>query len=374
MKEKNNIPFFNYQKLFQKDQINLESIFRDVSSRGAFIMQDDLVIFENSLAKYTGSKYAVGVANATDGLQLLLKAGGIGKGDEVIFCSHTMIATASAIKFTGATPIPAEAGVDHLIDPNSIERLITKKTKAIIPTQLNGRVANMEKIINIADNYGLQIYEDSAQALGAKFKGKMAGTFGLGGCISFYPAKILGCFGDGGAVLCNSEEIYNNIKLLRDHGRDEDGNISVWGYNSRLDNLQAAILSYFFQDFEKTISRRRILANLYNEKLKDVSEILLPPKPELNIDNYDVFQNYEIEAKRSEDLIAYLLKHGINTLRQWGGKAVHEYSDLGFKQSLPFTENLMRLSLMLPLNMFISDDEVNYVCEVIKDFYSINTY
>ena len=374
MKEKNNIPFFNYQKLFQKDQINLESIFRDVSSRGAFIMQDDLVTFENSLAKYTGSKYAVGVANATDGLQLLLKAGGIGKGDEVIFCSHTMIATASAIKFTGATPIPAEAGVDHLIDPNSIERLITKKTKAIIPTQLNGRVANMEKIINIADNYGLQIYEDSAQALGAKFKGKMAGTFGLGGCISFYPAKILGCFGDGGAVLCNSEEIYNNIKLLRDHGRDEDGNISVWGYNSRLDNLQAAILSYFFQDFEKTISRRRILANLYNEKLKDVSEILLPPKPELNIDNYDVFQNYEIEAKRSEDLIAYLLKHGINTLRQWGGKAVHEYSDLGFKQSLPFTENLMRLSLMLPLNMFITDDEVNYVCEVIKDFYSINTY
>jgi len=371
MKDKRNIPFFNYQKLFQKDQKNIESIFRDVCSRGAFIMQDDLAQFENSLVKYTGSKYAIGVANATDALQLLLKAGGIGKGDEVIFCSHTMIATASAIKFTGATPIPAEAGFDHLINPDSIEKLITSKTKAIIPTQLNGRVANMEKIINIANNYELQIYEDSAQALGAKYKGKMAGTFGLGGCISFYPAKILGCFGDGGAVLCNSEEIYNNIKLLRDHGRGEDGNISIWGYNSRLDNLQAAILSYFFQDFEKTIYRRRFLANLYNENLKNISEVFLPPKPELNIDNYDVFQNYEIEAKKSDELINHLLNHGIKTLRQWGGTAVHEYSDLGFNQSLPYTENLMRSSLMLPLNIFISDEEVVYVCEVIKDFYSV---
>lgn len=364
------IPFFNYQKLFDQNQKNLVDIFQDVCSRGAFIMQNDLTKFEKDLAHYTGAKYALGVGNATDALQLLLKAGGVGSGDEVIFCSHTMIATASAIKFTGASPVPAEAGSDHLIDPDSIKKLITSKTKAIIPTQLNGRVANMDSIIDIANEHGLQIYEDSAQALGAKFKGKMAGTFGLGGCISFYPAKILGCFGDGGAVLCNSEDMYEKIKLMRDHGRGEDGNITVWGFNSRLDNLQAAILSYFFKDYEKIINRRRFLANLYNEELSLIPEIKLPPRSLDNEDNYDVYQNYEIESEESSELINYLLINGIKTLKQWGGKAVHEFNDLGFNQSLPFTEKIMRNSFMLPLNLFITDEEVKFICDCVKKFYS----
>jgi len=369
MSEFKDIPFFNYQKLFEQNQENLTKIFEDVCSRGAFIMQNDLSQFESDLASYTGAKYAVGVANATDALQLLLTAGGIGKGDEVIFCSHTMIATASAIKFTGATPIPAESGEDHLIDPNSIEKLITSNTKAIIPTQLNGRVANMDKVIDIANKYNLQIYEDSAQALGAKFKGKMAGTFGIGGCISFYPAKILGCFGDGGAILCNRKDIYQKLMLLRDHGRSEDGNVTIWGFNSRLDNLQAAILSYFFQDYEKTISRRRFLANLYDEKLSSINEIKLPPKPEDSQNHFDVYQNYEIESERSDELIKYLLDHGVKTLRQWGGKSVHEFSDLGFSQSLPTTEKIMRDSFMLPLNLFITDEEVSFICNCISNFY-----
>ena len=370
MKNNQNIPFFNYQKLFQKDQKNLESIFRDVSSRGAFIMQDDLAKFEDSLAKYSGSKYAIGVANATDGLQLLLKAGGIGEGDEVIFCSHTMIATASAIKFTGAIPIPAEAGTDHLINPNAIERLITSKTKAIIPTQLNGRVANMEKIINIANKYGLQIYEDSAQALGAKYKGKYAGTFGQGGCISFYPAKVLGCFGDGGAVITNESHIYEKVKLYRDHGRGEDGNISVWGYNSRLDNLQAAILNYFFQTFDEIIDRRRYIADLYQQRLSDIQEIILPPSPNDSSDHYDVYQNYEIEAEERDELKTFLHANGIGTMIQWGGKGVHQFKDLGFTESLPYTENLMKRSLMLPLNMFITNHQIDYVCNSIKKYYA----
>ena len=143
------------------------------------------------------------------------------------------------------------------MDAVSIERAITPKTKAIMPTQLNGRVADMDSILTIADKYGLQVYEDSAQALGAKYKGRSAGSFGLGGCISFYPAKVLGYFGDGGAILTNDVGIYNTVKLMRDHGRGEDGNVSIWGYNSRLDNLQAAILNYFFDDYEKIIGRRR---------------------------------------------------------------------------------------------------------------------
>jgi len=364
-----NIPFFNYSALFKGCEDELVDIFKNISSRGSFIMQNDLSNFESRIAKYTGIKHAVGVANATDAMQLLLKAGGVGAGDEVIFCSHTMVATASAIAFTGATPVPVEAGNDHLIDPISIEKAITSRTKAIIPTQLNGRVANMDEISRIAKEYGLQIYEDSAQALGAKFKDQCAGSFGLGGCISFYPAKTLGCFGDGGMILTNDANIYNAVKLMRDHGRDERGNVSVWGFNSRLDNLQAAILNFFFNSYSDTIQRRRDIARIYHNNLKQVDGILLPPGPDDTSNRFDIYQNYEIEASGRDDLRDYLLNQGIGTLVQWGGKAVHEFRDLGFNQSLPFTEEMMKNSLLLPLNMSMSNNEVEYVCNSIKRFY-----
>ena len=365
-----NIPFFNYPALFNEYKAELTNIFANVSSRGAFIMQDDLSNFESKIEKYTGIKHAIGVANATDAMQLLLKAGGVGAGDEVIFCSHTMIATASAITFTGATPIPVEAGPDHLIDPESIIKAITPHTKAIIPTQLNGRVADMDKILDIAQEYGLQIYEDSAQALGAKYKGQCAGSFGLGGCISFYPAKTLGCFGDGGMVLTNDDSIYNTIKLMRDHGRREDGNVSVWGFNSRLDNLQAAILNFFFEDYDKTVKRRRYIADLYHKGLKDIDELTLPPATNSNNNHFDIYQNYEIEATRRDKFKSFLSDNGIGTLIQWGGKAVHEFKDLGFSQSLPITEKIMRDSLMLPLNMTVTDVEIKYICKCIRSFYN----
>jgi dTDP-4-amino-4,6-dideoxygalactose transaminase len=365
-----NIPFFNYPDLFAQHSAELTDVFQKVASRGAFIMQNDLSDFENKLVKYTGIKYVLGVANATDAMQLLLKAGGIGAGDEVLFCSHTMVATASAIKFTGATPVPVEAGVDHLMDVASIESAITPRTKAIMPTQLNGRVANMDAILAIADKYNLQVYEDSAQALGARYKGKSAGSFGVGGCISFYPAKVLGCFGDGGAVLTNDVEIYNTIKLMRDHGRGEDGNVSVWGYNSRLDNLQAAILNYFFDDYNAIVERRRTIADLYSTSLKDLNAVTLPPAVDSSEEHFDIYQNYEIEADRRDALKEYLANNGVGTLVQWGGKAVHEFKDLGFTQSLPFTEKIMRSSLMLPLNMTVTDDEVKYICDCVKDFYN----
>jgi len=370
MNQNKNIPFFNYPDLFAQHSKELTKVFQAVSSRGAFIMQDDLSKFEDKLAKYTGIKYALGVANATDAMQLLLKAGGIGEGDEVIFCTHTMVATASAIKFTGATPVPVEAGPDHLMNAASVEAAITSKTRAIMPTQLNGRVANMDAIIKIADKHNLQVYEDSAQALGAKYKGQSAGSFGMGGCISFYPAKVLGCFGDGGAVLTNDKEIYKTIKLMRDHGRGEDGNVSVWGYNSRLDNLQAAILNYFFDDYKIIVERRRVIADLYAEGLKYVKELILPPAVDSDVNHFDIYQNYEIEAKKRDELKVYLADKGVGTLIQWGGQAVHEFRDLGFTQSLPYTENIMRMGLLLPINMSITNDEIDYVCQCIMDFYS----
>ena len=363
-----NIPFFNYQSLFKQHEKIFIEIFSDIGRRGAYIMQKDLSDFEANIEKYTGIKHAIGVANATDAMQLLLKAGGIGVGDEVIFCSHTMIATASAIAFTGATPIPVEAGTDHLIDPDSIIKAITSRTKAIMPTQLNGRVADMDKILGIAEEYGLQIYEDSAQALGAKYKGQCAGSFGLGGCISFYPAKTLGCFGDGGMVLTNDEDIYHKIKLMRDHGRGEDGNVSFWGFNSRLDNLQAAILNFFFQSYDKTIDRRRNIADLYHGELNGIGELSLPPATNSDNNYFDIYQNYEIEVEKRDKLKNYLADKGVGTLIQWGGKAVHEFRDLGFNQSLPFTEKIMRNSLMLPLNMTVTNDEVKYICKCVRSF------
>jgi len=363
-----NIPFFNYQSLFKQHEKNFIEIFSDVGRRGAFIMQNDLSDFELNIEKYTGIKHAIGVGNATDAMQLLLKAGGIGVDDEVIISSHTMIATASAIAFTGATPVPVEAGTDHLIDPKSIISAITSKTKAIMPTQLNGRVSNMDIIASIAKEYGLQIYEDSAQALGAKYKDQCAGSFGLGGCISLYPAKTLGCFGDGGVVLTNDEDIFHKIKLMRDHGRGKDGNVSVWGFNSRLDNLQAAILNFFFQSYDKTINRRRNIAELYHKELKDIDDLHLPPTVNSDNDHFDIYQNYEIEIENRDKLKEYLADKGVGTLIQWGGKAVHEFRDLGFKQSLPFTEKMMKNSLMIPLNMMITDDEVKYICKCIRNF------
>ena len=364
------VPFFDYASIYKSRAAEFKKVIDAVGGRGAFILQDDLKDFEENIANYCNCHFAVGVGNATDALEMLLKVGGVGYGDEVIFCTHTMMATASAIHYNGAVPVPVEAGADHLIDPDSIKEAITSRTKAIIPTQLNGRTANMDNVCEIANKYGLLIFEDSAQALGSRFKNQFAGTFGVGGCISFYPAKILGCFGDGGMILCNDERIYQDLILLRDHGRDPlTGEVLIWGRNSRLDNLQAAILNYQFGYFDNTINRRREIASIYNESLNKIEQISLPPPPDENSDHFDVFQNYEIEANNRDKLKSFLHENGIGTLVQWGGKAVHQFSKLGFNQSLPFTERLFERILMLPMNMSLTDDDVNYVCDKIIEFY-----
>lgn len=363
------VPFFNYPYVFTSSEEDFVSIFRDVGHRGAFIMQRDLRDFEQHLAEYTGAKYALGVANATDGLHIALRAAGIGPGDEVIFCSHTMVATAAAIHFAGAIPVPVECGPDHLIDPASVEAAVTARTKAIMPTQLNGRTCDMDALQAIADKHDLLIVEDAAQALGSRFKGKQVGTFGVASAISFYPAKNLGCLGDGGAVLINDDDVYRNLLLLRDHGRDEDGDVVMWGLNTRLDNLQAAILDYKLARYNEEVSRRREIASLYQKRLGDVDELVLPPAPDSDPNHFDVFQNYEIEAEQRDELRAYLKENGVGTLIQWGGKAVHQFEKLGFTVSLPHTERMFTRCLMLPLNRSLSDDDVLYVCDIIRRFY-----
>lgn len=365
-----NIPFFDYKKIYLSNKNLFNKKFISLSTKGAFIMQKELEIFEKNICKFTKIKYCLGVANATDALELLLIASDIKKNDEVIFCSHTMIATASAIKSCGATPVPIDCDKDHLIDINKLSKAISKNTKALIVTQLNGRVANMDKILSIVKKYKLKLFEDSAQALGAKFKSKSAGSFGLGGCISFYPAKILGCFGDGGAVITNSKNIYEKIKILRDHGRSKDGEVTSWGYNSRLDNIQAGILNVSIKSLRNIIYKRRLLAKMYFKYLKSNPFIKLPPKPN-NKQHFDTFQNFEIEAKDRDSLRKYLLSNRIGTILQWGGKAVHEFSKLGFRQKLNFTEKVMRSSLLLPMNPFLTIKNIKFICTKINKFYDL---
>jgi dTDP-4-amino-4,6-dideoxygalactose transaminase len=313
------------------------------------------------------------MANATDALHLAVRAAGLGPGDEVIFSSHTMVATPASIHFAGATPVPVECGPDHLIDPASVEAAITRRTKAIMPTQLNGRTADMEALCGIADRHGLAIIEDAAQGLGSRFKGRCAGTFGLAACISFYPAKTLGCFGDGGCAITNDDEMYRKLRLLRDHGRDDTGEVVMWGLNSRLDNLQAAILNHKLKNYDSCIARRREIAALYQAALGDVEGLRLPPAPDQDPDHFDIFQNYELEADRRDELRQYLRECGVGTLVQWGGKAVHQFPGLGFCQRLPYTEQLFQRLLMLPMNTSLSNDDVQYVCDCIRSFYQAQT-
>jgi dTDP-4-amino-4,6-dideoxygalactose transaminase len=364
------VPFFNYPFLFKSREEDFTRIFKEVGYRGAYILQKDLLEFEQNLAKFTGTKYGIGLANGTDAIWLALMAAGIGAGDEVIFASHTYIATAASIHFVGATPVPADCKPDHMIDPVSVRKLITKKTKAILPTQLNGRCCDMDALLAIAKEFDLIILEDAAQGLGAQFNGKGIGTFDKGGTISFYPAKNLGSFGDGGGFVTNDKEMYEQVMLLRDHGRNDDGIFVRWGFNSRLDNFQAAILNYKLSYYKDEIARRREIAAFYQNNLGHISELLLPPAPDADKRYFDVYQNYEIEAERRDELRIYLKEKGIGTLIQWNGQPVHSITSLGFAGSgLPYTENMFKKCLMLPMNTSLQKDDLEYVCENILSFY-----
>lgn len=365
------IPFFNYKGAFTANEQDYLAMISDIIRRGAFIQQRDLVEFEQRLASYLGVKHAIGVGNATDGLIMACRAAGLGPGDEVIFPSHTMVASPASAAHCGAIPVPVDMGDDHLIDPDAIERAITPRTRAILPVHLNGRTCAMDRILAIAERHGLLIIEDAAQALGSRYKGRYAGTFGLAAAISFYPAKILGCFGDGGAVVTDSDEVARKVRLLRDHGRNEEGEVECWGLNSRLDNLQAAVLDFQFKDYDAVIvARRRALASLYDARLRDLPQLVLPAAPGTDPDHHDVFQNYEIEADRRDELRAFLSAAGIGTLIQWGGKAVHQFKGLGFDVSLPRTERFFERCLMLPMNMMVSDEDAEYITAKVREFYA----
>lgn len=363
------VPFFNYPALFAREEKELMPIIYDVLRRGAYIMQKDLLQFEENLAHYLGVKHVIGVADGTVAIMMGLRAAGIGPGDEVLVPSHTFVATAAAVHHVGAQPVLVDCGDDHLMASDDLLHRITSRTKAILPVQLNGRTAAMDGITAIAKQYGLKIVEDSAQALGSKFKGRFAGTFGVAGTCSFYPSKTLGCFGDGGAVFTNDDGAAEFMRLLRDHGRSHSGDVVAWGYNSRLDNLQAAVLNFKLSRYNAEVSRRREIAARYEEKLRGLPGLVLPPGPDADANHFDIYQNYEVESDRRDALRAHLDASGVKTIIQWGGKTIHQFPKLELNADLPRTQNLTERFFLLPMNTSLSDDDVDYVCEQIQRFH-----
>ncbi len=365
------VPFFDYTEIYRSDYPIYEDSLKSVLKRADFILREDLEKFEKNLAGFIGVNYAVGVGNGTDAIWLGFYATGVGRGDEVILPAHTYVATADAIWAVGATPVVVDIQDDHSISPQAIEDAITPRTKAIVPVNLNGRAAPLSQITKIAQRHNLLVIEDNAQGIGAKLDGRSAGTFGILGTLSFYPAKILGGLGDGGAVITNDQSISEKIFRLRSHGRDRENQVVEWGFNSRLDNLQAAILDAKLRHLEANIMRRREIADLYFELLSKVEEIVLPQQYFGKSPGYfDSYQNYEIEAKDRDNLRHFLTAKGAGTIIQWGGQGIHQFGLDGLiVKDLDNANRIIDCMLLLPMNQYLTDEQVEYVCQSIKQFY-----
>jgi len=366
------VPFVNYPLQYQDLKKEIDGAMQNTLGRGDLILRKDVDDFERNLADFVGTKYAIGLNSGTDALFLSLKAAGIGGGDEVITVSHTFIASVTAIVQSGATPVLIEVGEDFLMNIDKVEEVITSRTKAIMPVYLNGRVCDMEKLMDIAEKHNLIVIEDAAQALGAEFQGEKAGSLGLTGCFSFYPAKVLGCFGDGGAITTNNLEIAEKIRLLRDHGEKSKTEIVCYGWNSRLDNLQAAVLNVKLKYLPEWIKRRREIAKIYNKGLSDILGVKLPPSPDSNSEHFDVYQNYVLRVEKRDELFEYLKENGVETLVK-DPIPNHWQKGLGLSHfPLPFTEQLAKEVISLPMYPELTNDQVNYVIKTIKEFYEIS--
>lgn len=364
------VPFVNYPEHYRRMWDEVIGAISEALSKGDLLLRGQLRQFEEDVASFVGAKYAVGLNSGTDAMLLSLKAAGVGPEDEVITVAHTFVATISVIVFCGAKPVLVDVGEDMNMNVEQVEQKISKKTKAIIPVHLNGRLCNMKKLMKIADKHNLAIIEDAAQALGASFDGKKAGSFGLTGCFSLYPAKVLGAAGDGGFLTTSNEKMDENIRLLRDHGQDrKTGEIFFYGFNSRLDNIQAAILNVKLKYLPRWIERRREIAKIYHEGLSDISRVKLPPPPTDAGPYYDVYQNYVIRTKNRDELVKFLEQKSIETIISWRIPN-HFHPALNLRHfKLPVTEQISNEVVSLPMYPELSDEQVQYVINVLHDFY-----
>ena len=326
--------------------------------------------FEDDIACYCGTKCAVGVSSGSDALIISLMALGIGPGDEVITTAFTFFATAGAICRVGAKPVFVDIDAEtYNIDAGLIEEKITEKTRAIIPVHLYGQVAAMKEICEIAERHGLAVIEDAAQAIGASQNGKRSGSFGRLGCFSFYPTKNLGGFGDGGLVVTNDEQLYDKLKILRDHGQNPHYYYKEIGGNFRLDAIQAAVLNVKLKYLDQWSGQRQENAALYNKLLK--GSAVKTPKVEKG--NECIYHQYTIAAKDRDDLQKYLAQNNISSAVFYPHPLHLQecFSQLGCKDDdLPVTEKVCGKVLSLPVYPELRTEQIEYVANKILEFYS----
>jgi dTDP-4-amino-4,6-dideoxygalactose transaminase len=364
------VRYIDYPRQYAKMRTEVLDVVDSVLSRGDLMMRQQMRDFEDHLAAFVGTDYCVGTSNCTDALWMALLAAGIGPSDEVITVSHTFVATAAAVHHTGATPVLVDIGDDHNMNVDLVEAAITPRTKALLPVHLNGRLCAMDRLMAIAKSRSLLVIEDTAQALGGAFQGVKGGQWGLAGCFSFYPAKLLGAYGDAGALVTNDTALAQRVRELRDHGRTADGGLSGWSFNNRLDNLHAAILDLKLTHVPEWIQRRRAIAALYQQHLEGIPRVLPPPAPADAGDYFDVYQNYEIESENRDALRDHLREAGIETLLPWGGKGIHQFPVLGLGHyRLPRTERFFERGLMLPMHCELEDEQVVFVAQTVRAFH-----
>ncbi|MBI3355082.1 MAG: DegT/DnrJ/EryC1/StrS family aminotransferase [Nitrospirae bacterium] len=344
----------------------IDARIKEIINGAHFIMGSNVSEFEKEAAGYHNIKHAVAVASGTDALHLALLACGIGKGDEVITTPFTFIATAEAITYTGARPVFVDIDLQtYNIDIKKIEKTITKKTKAILPVHLFGLPADMEKIKELAAEYKLKIIEDCAQSFGAEYKGKKTGAIGDAGCFSFFPSKNLGCYGDGGMVVTNDDNMAEKIRMLRNHGQKVRYYHSIIGYNSRLDEIQAGILRVKLKRIDEYNKKRRENAHLYTEKLKGIN-IITPSEPE---GYYHVFHQYSIRTSKRDSIQKGLTEAGIASAIYYP-VPLHlqeSYKDLGYKKGdFPVSEAIASDIISLPMYPELTEAQIDEVCKVIK--------
>jgi dTDP-4-amino-4,6-dideoxygalactose transaminase len=364
------VKFVDYPRQWRRQREQLLPIIDDTLARGELMLRKELTDFEENLARFIGTAHAVGVSNCTDGLRLLAHALDIGRGDEVVTVAHTFVATISPFVLRGAKPVLVDVGVDHLMDTDELSAAVTERTRVIIPVHLNGRMVNMAAVQKAAESVGAVVIEDAAQALGASFDGQTAGTFGLASAYSFYPAKMLGAMGDGGAVLTDQATLASRLRQLRDHGRVTKSDVDGWGYNCRLDNLQAAILDWRLRQLPAWIQRRREIAQAYTDMLSDLDGLELPLGPDADPRQFDVFQNYVVSTDARDELAAHLRADGVETLVSWP-TPLHKQRGLGLDHwRLPQTERLCRRVLSLPMHAELEDWQLTHVASSVRRFFT----
>ena len=365
-----NIPFLSFSSTNATIRDESLKAFEQVFDKSWYVLGDAVSGFEKEYASFNDVDFCIGTSNGLDALHLSLKSVGVGPGDEVITPSNSFIASALAISYTGAIPIFAEPNIQtYNIDPGEIEKHITAKTKAIMPVHLYGQACEMDRIVDIAGKHDLYIIEDNAQAQGAAFKNKKTGSFGNVNATSFYPGKNLGALGDAGAVTTNDLMLAQKVRMLRNYGSIEKYQHDCIGYNMRLDEIQAALLSVKLKYLDSWTKERQQIAGWYDEALKNIDEIILPV---VAADCTHVYHLYVIRTKKRNELREYLAKNNIGTLIHYpvSTHLQKAYKDLRHKKGdFPVAEEIASTCLSLPLFPGLSQEEVFFVAGTIKKFF-----